>query len=256
MRELLVRAAEAAYEALRRLPKDEWHEEVGMGANGSPTALVDRKAEEAVESVLDEADAALNFLSEESEFIDRDSEWTLVVDPVDGSHNALAGIPVYSVSLAICREDMVGARFAVVKDLTNGWTYEAEKDRGAWLNGQRIRVSSYSRERSLFSIYLGANAHEKSFKLAHKCRRLRNLGAASLDMCMVASGAADLYYMNSTARNLELRITDVAASSLIVREAGGEVYDLQGDVLNMPFDPTYRSNLLALGDRKLLEAIL
>ncbi len=227
-----------------------------MGADGSPTAMVDRVAEEAIEGVLEQADVELNFLSEETEFVDRGSEWTAVVDPVDGTHNALAGIPVYSVSLAVCQGDMMGARFAVVMDLTNGWTYEGEKGKGAWLNGKRIRVAPYTKEGSLFSIYLGSNAHQKAFQLAGVCRRLRNLGAASLDMCMVAAGAADLYYMNSTAKNLELRITDVAASSLIVREAGGEVYDLEGDALNMPLDPAHRSNLFALGDRSLLEVVL
>ncbi len=256
MRELLLRAAEAVSGALQALPKAEWHTRVGMGADGTPTALVDRVAEEAIEGVLAGTDVELNLLSEEMEFVDREAEWTVVVDPVDGTHNAITDIPAYSVSLALCKEDMIGAQFAVVKDLVNGWTYEAEKGKGAWLNGKGIRVSPYSQERSLFSVYLGSNAHRRAFQLAKECRRLRNLGSASLDMCLVASGAADLYYMNSTAESLELRITDVAASSLIVREAGGEVYDLEGNVLNMPLDPTYRSNLFALGDRRLLEVVL
>jgi fructose-1,6-bisphosphatase/inositol monophosphatase family enzyme len=256
VRELLLEAAEAAYKAVQSLDTDEWRVQVGMGADGSPTAMVDQVAEEAIKKVLERSEVDLNFLSEESEFEDHGSEWTIVVDPVDGTHNALAGIPVYSVSLAVCRGDLLGAQYAVIKDLVSGWTYEAEKGGGAWLNGRRIFVSPYRDENSLFILYLGNRAHRKAFELAGKCRRVRSLGAASLDMCMVAQGAADLYYMNSTAKNLELRITDVAASSLIVREAGGEVYGLEGNPLNMPLDPVYRSNLFALGDRNLLEVVL
>ncbi len=206
--------------------------------------------------VLGEADQELNFLSEESEFIDMGHELTAVVDPVDGTHNALAGLPDFSVSIAICEGDLAGGRYGIVRDLTSGRTFEAEKGRGAWMDGQRIRVRSYSPETSLFTIYLGRRAHEKAFQLAGICRRVRNLGAASLDMCLVASGSADLYYMNSKVKNRELRIVDVAASCLIVREAGGEVYDLGGDALNMPLDPTHRSNMFALGDQELLEVVL
>ncbi len=256
MRELLIKAADAARKAVQSLRRDEWHVEVGIGADGSPTAMVDRISEAALKSVIQEADVELNFLSEESEFEDVGSDWTVVADPVDGTYNALRGIPMYAVSLAICREDLQGAQWAVVKDMVTGWTYEAERGKGAWVNGQRARVAPYAHEESLFLIYLGSRAHRKAFELARMCRRVRSLGAACLDMCMVALGAADLYYMNSTAKDLELRITDVAASTLIVREAGGEVYGLEGNPLNMPLDPAYRSNLFALGDRTLLEVVL
>lgn len=226
-----------------------------MGADGSPTALVDRVAEEAVLRTLEEEGAEFNVLSEEAPFLDRRSPWTLVVDPVDGTHNAMARLPVYSVSLALCQEDLQGAAYAVVRDLESGWSYEAERGKGAWLNGERIRVRRFVPERSLFSVYLGSNAHPRAFELAGRCRRLRNLGAASLDMCLVAAGSADLYYMHSIATDLELRITDVAASALIVREAGGEVYDLAGNALNMPLEATHRSNLAALGDSALREMV-
>ncbi len=256
MRALLAEAADRAYQALQLLPRNRWGEVVGQGADGTPTTHIDKVAEDAIRHSLNEAEAKLNFLSEESEFADLGHELTAVVDPVDGTHNALAGLPNYSVSIAVCEADMAGARYGIVRDLTSGWSFEAAKGEGAWLNGRRIRVRPYSEEGSLFSIYLGRRAHDRAFRLAGMCRRVRSLGAASLDMCMVASGAADLYYMNTTAENLELRITDVAASCLIVREAGGEVYGLGGDALNMPLDPAYRSNMFALGDEKLLEVVL
>lgn len=254
--DLLVGAADAVEEAIGGVAQAEWGAHVGTGPDGSPTTQVDQIADQAVKDVVAGAGNALNYVSEESEPEDRGGEWTIVVDPVDGTHNAVAGLPDYSVSLAICKEDLAGGQWALVRNLTSGWTYQAERGRGAYLNGTRIRVSLYDPRRSLFSLYLGQRAAEKAFELARVGRRIRNLGAASLDMCLVASGAVDLYYMHTTRNQLELRVTDVAASSLILREAGGEVYGIEGDPLNMALDPSTRSNLFALGDPQLLEVVL
>ncbi|MFQ6013712.1 MAG: inositol monophosphatase family protein [Thermoplasmata archaeon] len=253
---LLVEAAEAAEQAVLSVDPAEWAQQVGIGPDGSPTSVIDRAADEAVKEVLQASDQDLNYVSEESEAEDRGGEWTIVVDPVDGTYNATGGLPDYSVSLAICRNDLLGAQWGLVRNLANGWTYQGEKGKGASLNDKPIWVSPYDPRRSLFSLYLGDRASPKAFELARQCRRVRNLGAASLDMCLVASGAADLYYMETTARQLELRVTDIAASSLILREAGGEVYGLAGDPLNMPLDPRARSNLFAIGDPRLLEVVL
>lgn len=255
MLDLLRTAADAVDRTLASVAREEWSQVVGMGIDGSPTTLVDQVADEAVKTVVETNAPDLRYLSEESER-PGEGEWTLVVDPVDGTHNALARVPAYSVSLAVCRDDLQGARWGLVRNLANGWTYEAERGAGARLNGERIRVSRYTAESALFSIYLGSEAASPAFELAGKSRRVRTLGAASLDMCMVASGAADLYYMHSAVPHLELRVSDVAAATLIVREAGGEVYGLEGSPLNMPLDPTYRSNLFALGDPALLEVVL
>ncbi|MFQ5553112.1 MAG: inositol monophosphatase family protein, partial [Thermoplasmata archaeon] len=254
--DLLVRAAEAVERATGLVEPAEWGQQVGVGPDGSPTSVIDRAADQAVREVIEASGEELNYVSEESETEARGAEWTIVVDPVDGTHNAVADLPDYSVSLAICKEDLLGAQWGLVRNLTNGWTYQGEKGKGASLNERPIRVSPYDPGRSLFTLYLGDRAGPKAFELARQCRRVRNLGAASLDMCLVASGSADLYYMETTANQLELRVTDIAASSLIVREAGGEVYSLSGDPLNMPLDPRARANLFAVGDPRLLEGVL
>src|SRR5439155_707517 len=79
-------------------------EVVGRGADGAPSTRIDRLAEETVLRVLDYEGAALNVLSEEAGFIDRGGKAILVLDPIDGTHNAIRGIPTYSVSLAIGHE--------------------------------------------------------------------------------------------------------------------------------------------------------
>lgn len=253
---LLLEAADAVERAVESTDRSEWKRTMGRGPDGTPTTFLDRVADEAVKEIVEASGETLNYVSEESEVEDRGGEWTIVVDPVDGTHNALRGLSAYSVSLAIGKGDLQGTRWGLVRDLTSGWTYHGEKGKGASLNGRRIRVSLYDPKRSVFSLYLGRRASGKAFELARQSRRVRNLGAASLDMCLVASGAADLYYMETTLPQLQLRLTDVAASSLIVREAGGEVYGMTGEPLNMALDPRERSNLFALGDPRLLEAVL
>src|SRR5437870_5672283 len=68
-------------------------------------------------------------------------------------------------------------------------------------------------------------------------------------------GAADLYYMHSAVPDLRLRVVDIAAGTLIVREAGGLVLDLAGQDLDLPFDSSARTDLAAVGDRRVWEAI-
>src|SRR5437773_996752 len=116
----------------------------------------------------------------------------------------------------------------LVRDLVSGATYYAAKGHGAKLNGRPIRVHGYDPKDLLFSVYLGTNADRDAARIASLARRVRNLGAASLDLCLVARGAADLYYMHSAVPDLRLRVVDIAAGTLIVREAGGLVLDLAG----------------------------
>src|SRR5439155_11579027 len=99
-------------------------------------------------------------------------------------------------------------------------------------NGRPIRVHGYDPKDLLFSVYLGTNSDRDAARIASLARRVRNLGAASLDLCLVARGAADLYYMHSAVPDLRLRVVDIAAGTLIVREAGGLVLDRKSTRLN------------------------
>lgn len=230
-------------------------QEVGTGASGAPTSRIDRVAEEAVLRVLDERGDRVNVVSEEIGDVDRGGGDTLVVDPIDGTLNMVTGIPSYAVSLAVGRSSLRDVTHALVRNLVAGETFYAEAAKGATLNGARIRVRPFVGEGSLASVYLGTNAAPESYDVARKARRVRNLGAASLDLCLVARGAADLYYMHSALQETKLRVVDVAAGALIVREAGGLVLDLEGRDLDMPLDPTARADLVAASSREALEAL-
>ena len=254
MKELLLELAEAVQHAVAELVEDP-AEVVGRGADGAPSTRIDRVAEAAVLRVLDYEDARLNVLSEEAGFIDRGGDTTLILDPIDGTHNALRGVPAYSVSMGIGRSQLADIEEGLVRDLVSGATYYAAKGQGARLNGRPIRVHAYDPKDLLFSVYLGSNAHPDASRVARLARRVRSLGAASLDLCLVARGAADLYYMHSAVADTKLRAVDIAAGTLIVREAGGLVLDLTGRDLDLPLESKARTDLVAVGDRRAWEAI-
>ena len=228
---------------------------VGRGADGAPSARIDRVAEQTVLRVLDYEGAALNVLSEEAGYIDRGGKATLVLDPIDGTHNALRGVPAYSVSMAIGHERLSDVQEALVRDLVSGATYYAVKGGGALLNARPIRVHPVDMGDLVLCVYLGSNAAPDAARVTMKARRVRALGAASLDMCLVARGAADMYYMHSATTETKLRAVDIAGATLIVREAGGLVLDLKGHDLDMPLTTAARTDLVAVGDRRTWEAL-
>jgi fructose-1,6-bisphosphatase/inositol monophosphatase family enzyme len=251
---LLLQLADSVQSAVANIEGDP-AEVVGRGADGAPSARIDREAEQAVLRVLEYERAALNVLSEESGFVDRGGKATLVLDPIDGTHNALRGIPAYSVAMGIGHDRLADIQEGLVRDLVSGATYYAAKGGGAFLNARPIHVRSADPDDLVFTIYLGSHAAPDAARVAARGRRVRSFGVASLDLCLVARGAADLYYMQSATEETKLRAVDIAGAVLIVREAGGLVLDLQGRDLDMPLTSTSRTDLVALGDRRTLEAI-
>ena len=227
---------------------------MGMGAYGTPTQAIDRVAEEAVLRYLAYNDSDLNVLSEEAGFVDRGGSWTLVLDPIDGTYNAVRGVPFFSTSLAVGKDRLGGLTHGLVRHLPTGDTYYAEKGGGSFRNGRRISTRSFDPKDGLFSVYLGLMAAPAAYAVAKSARRVRSLGSASLDLCGVASGAFDLYYMN-TKVEAQLRVVDLAAGVLLVRESGGVAVDASGKELDMPVDLKARTNLVAAGDRRALEAL-
>jgi fructose-1,6-bisphosphatase/inositol monophosphatase family enzyme len=251
--ELLVRLSYAVHNAVRQaLTSPHRERQVAMGASGSPTAELDRIAEAQVLSALEEEGIHWNVLTEELGYIDRGGKDLLVVDPVDGSHNALSDLPFATVSLALGKEMLSDVRAGVVLDLDTAIIYWATKGGGAWLNGRRLSTRPWVPHEELFFVNLGANASSRAHALAQRARRVRSLGCASFEMSMVAMGGADGYFSDSQPTSLNLRVTDIAAAQLIVREAGGGIADSHGRPVDLPLSLEHRTSLLAWGDKRLL----
>lgn len=241
----------------RGLPKDyAGHIPVGKGASGSDTSKIDKYAEDAVFAFMDERGIDLNVLSEEIGYVDRGAKRTLVLDPIDGTLNCVRGIPFFSISMAVCGKTMSDCEHALVRNLYSGDNYYARRGGGAELNGHRIATSKYNRDDSVFLMFDGRDVAPETEKVKALATRVRTMGCASLEMCLVAQGSAQAHYMNCTRKSRMIRIVDIAASCLILREAGGEVVDLEGGKLDMEFSLDDRKNFLAYGDPKIKELVL
>lgn len=232
-------------------------EEICMGADGTPTTQVDKIAENIILSYIEEKKLKLNVLSEEIGFVDNGASDTLVIDPIDGTKNCVMGVPLYTVSMAIGKNALSDVHTAFLRNLATGDEYTAEKGKGAFKNGIRIKAKEDSDpKRLMMMIYLGNGAHPDSFSMAKRVSRSRALGCASLEMSLVAEGVADGFMMNAEDEKRSIRVIDIAASYLILKEAGGEVYGLDGTPLDMPFDLDYRANFLAVGDRCVFDMVM
>ncbi len=230
--------------------------ELRQGADGTPTLAIDQAAEDIIVKHVRDNDLPFNILSEEAGFVDNGKKGTLVIDPIDGTHNCVAGLPLYTVSLAAGTSRLSDITAGLVMNLVTGETYWAEKGKGAFKDGRPIRAREYSPYRSFSIVYMGKYSSPENFRVARHSVRARALGCASLEMCIVAEGKADAYYMNCEVREKSIRVIDIAASALILREAGGDIVDLTGRPLDMRFDLSERSNILAYGDARAKEEML
>ena len=153
-----------------------------------------------------------SFLSEEVGSIenkDKDNIW--IIDPIDGTTNFLHGIPHFAICLALesKKEIISGLIYDPIKDEM----FYAEKNKGAYLNNQRLRVSN----KNLIDECLFSSNHE-GVKFSNL--NMRYSGCAALDLAYVASGRLDGFFHN------KINIWDVAAGALLVEEAGGIVNNL------------------------------
>src|SRR3990172_7910962 len=213
-----------------------------IGADGTPTEKIDEVAENAALSVLEADGRSMLLVSEElgEKKIGGKPEFTFVLDPIDGTFNAVNNIPFFCVPVAIGDSDLSDIRYGYVKNLTTGDIYTAEKGKGAFRNGKMIHVSNYSKLSELSVISYSHKPYAVSLN-NHNVRRVRVFGCAALELCYVASGIFDAFI---DMRGM-LRVTDIAAGKLIVGETGGRVKDGSGSPLCTPLDVKQRVNMVA-----------
>ncbi|MEM0492678.1 MAG: inositol monophosphatase family protein [Candidatus Thermoplasmatota archaeon] len=220
---------------------------IGIGASGSPTTYIDKIAEDTAIKIIKKAGNPVNLLSEESGYIDLNSDHTFILDPVDGTRNATRGIPFYSVSLAIGRKRLSDVEYGIVRNIPTGDTYTATRGEGAYLNNKKISVSDMPSKDILSSLTLGKNIDSVTNRLS-KLYNVRAFGSCSLEMCLVATGSLDFYMAGKE----YMRIVDIAASTLIVREAGGIVTNIKGVELDMDLNLDDRTSVIAASTRKVV----
>lgn len=197
----------------------------------------DRAAEDIVVGTLIKARPEDAVLAEEgihTEADQRSSDARLcwVVDPLDGTTNFVHGLPNFCVAVALVERDQEGIEqplVACVHAPALGTTYTAARGRGAFRDGRRLSVSRCGRvsDGLLATGFSYQRNHpevddnvDRMARALHACRDIRRYGSAELDLCWVGEGIWDGYW------EMGLKPYDVAAGTLVVREAGGRVTDL------------------------------
>ena len=171
--------ADAVEAAVAKIPDSASRgEEVCIGADGTPTSEIDKVAENAALMHIQLNSLPINVLSEEIGFVDNGADETLVMDPIDGTTNAIAGIPYYTVSLAVGRSSISDIRIAYLRNLATGDEYTAEKGKGAYKNGKRMRVRDLDPKNLFFMIYLGNGSSPDSYDLAKRVKSSRSMARA------------------------------------------------------------------------------
>jgi fructose-1,6-bisphosphatase/inositol monophosphatase family enzyme len=246
--DLLRAMADEVEDAIGDMSFGERNEAAGIGADGLPAHRIDRVAEAAVLDVLEDAPVELNVCSEEHGVEDVGADRTIVVDPIDGTRNARRGIPFYCVSLAITSGGIGDVEAAFVRNIPADEDYTAIAGDGAYRNGEPISVAEFDPEEAIRSPILVSPVDTVAAGPLEQAPHGRGLGAAALEMCMVAQGSMDAFLHLTDG----LRVVDVAAGTLIVEEAGGFVLEPDGSPPDVPLDPSAGTSLVAVGDEQVL----
>ena len=196
----------------------------------------DKRVENIIIEELSKTKKKYSFLSEEIGRIknqDEDNIW--IIDPIDGTTNFLHGIPHFAICIALQskKEIVSGLIFDPIKDEM----FFAEKNKGSYLNNQRLRVS----KKNILDDCLFSSNHE-GMKFSNF--NMRYTGCVALDLAYVAAGRFDGFFQN------DINLWNVAAGSLMIQEAGGEVNDvnkLNNNAINI------RASNDAISDKMLKE---
>lgn len=203
---------------------------------------VDFLSEDKIIEIIRRAYHDHSILTEESKDHETPSDYKWIIDPLDGTTNYAHGYPCVCVSIALeIKGDVV---LGVVYDPLREELFTAEKGKGAYLNGNRIKVSETDELiKSLLSTGFAYNIRETAENnLNHYCnfslrvQGIRRDGAAALDLCYTAMGRFDGFW------ELYLAPWDMAAGSLIVAEAGGKVTDFTSEGFSIYFKEIVASN--------------
>ena len=189
---------------------------------------VDLLSDKKIKEIISKRFPNHNFLTEESGLIKKGSEYTWIIDPIDGTTNFTSKIPYFAVSIGLVKNKEVV--MGIVYNPCTKETFFAEKGKGAFMNNKKIMVSDKSNMKDAilaFALPSDIKISQKTFVLLSKIfgsvRGMRNPGSAALNMCYLAAGKFDLFL------SLSLNAWDAAAAYLIINEAGGRVTNIKNE---------------------------
>jgi len=209
---IMIKASEKASKILIRDFGEVEKLQISVKGPSDFVSNADTKAEKIIINELMKAKKNYSILSEEcGSKINSDSENVWIIDPIDGTINFLHGVPHFAISIALKSNNEIisGLIYDPIKDEM----FYAEKNNGAFFNNQRIKVS---KKKDIEGCLFGTGGKEK----IEVDLITRKSGSAALDMAYVAAGRYDGYFQNN------LKLWDIAAGIIIVKEAGGIINEI------------------------------
>ena len=215
--------------------------QVSTKGPGDFVTSADRRTEKILVEELQKAHPDYGIITEETGHINKSNtknRW--IIDPIDGTMNFLNGIPQFAISIGYEEDGEI--KCGVIFNPILNEMFCAEKGNGAYLNNSRIRVSNKKKIKDALLVTGGpkggSKIKEKIFseyiKISKQVSNVRKFGSASLDLAYVACGRFDGYWQR------ELNFWDIAAGTIILKEAGGFI-DFFEDDENLPL----KKNILA-----------
>ena len=228
---------------------------IGKGASGDMTYPIDKRAEDIIFEEIEKMNGSFTIISEEYGIKDINGGGPkLLIDPIDGSKNALTGLPLFSTSIARVEGKTVGhTTIGYVINLVNGDEFWAVKGKGSFFN--EIPIKTQGDEEFKAIVYEAQNPNtdiQKILPLLSMFRRTRCLGSIAIDLALLSRGVISMFVTPTPSRSF-----DYAAGYLLVKEAGGIITDFQGrGIENTGTGMERTTPLLASGNGKLHERAL
>lgn len=214
------------YQVIRKSPKE-------------MVSAIDMESQENLMNLLKKDFPAYGVITEEKQMGELTSENNWIIDPIDGTHNYIAGLPFSGISVALIKKDVF--YLGVIYFPQEDELFYALLGQGAYANGRPIRVSeNKDLAKAIINYDNQFYLSEKSFDyykiLTQKAFTTRIFGVATRDLCFISSGKIDGRIWNST------KICDIAAGLVILKEAGGKVTNFDGSEINIHSKSVVASN--------------
>ena len=257
--EILREASNRIYENVKDLAGTENAAgDFGIGAGGDVSRNIDIIAEKTVLDYLKEVNFECIVLGEECGRIElsKNPKGYIIMDAIDGSANAVRGVPFFCSSLAFATENKLSSiTDSVIMNLANGETYWASKNKGSFFNEKQIKVHNKD---PIYKI-VGINTSGATMDLMKRLHPIfenhnhtRHFGANALEMALFARGLMDIFI---DLRG-KIRIQDIAAGYLIVKEAGGLLLDAELEPLDADLSYETKVSFIAAANQKILDEIM
>jgi myo-inositol-1(or 4)-monophosphatase len=231
---------------------------LAAGQGGDDTTAIDDAAERAVVARLEELHAGgTDFILVSEELGEREfgsSETRVVVDPIDGSNNAIRGLRHFCLSIAVAEGPQIGdVVFGYVHDFGTGEEWTATRGGGAFLDGEPLGGVAPKQPVEILAMEgtLSASVADHAEALVGYAQRFRIMGSLALALCQLAAGRVD-----AVCSLREARSVDIAAAQLLVREVGLSIGYADAGPLEMgPLDLAARAIVVAAPTEELKDRL-